>query len=355
MADAVASKATVRKDVRVRLPPAPLVAAVHAGSSERYGIHMHAAVLHEYGGTPRYEAFDDPVAGDGEAVVEVAAAALNPVDIRLASGTFGSPPPLPSVVGLEGVGRLQDGSGRRVYFDAAVAPYGSAAERALVRLDRVHDLPDGIDDALAAGLGVAGWAGWLSLSWRAQLQPGETVLVLGATGIVGQIAVQAARLLGAGRVVAAGRDAELLERTRTLGADATVDLSAYDDVDGLADAFRAAADGDLHVVVDPLWGLPGTAALAALAPGGRHIQLGESAGAEASVSSAVLRTKKLALLGYSNFAAPAEAKREAYAQMIEHAVAGRLQLELERIPLSEIADAWARLAAGPRRKLVLVP
>lgn len=318
---------------------------------------MHAAVLHEYGATPSYGQFDDPVAGQGEAVVEVAVASLNPVDVRIASGAFATgAPPLPSVTGLEGVGRLADGSGRRVYFDAPVAPYGAFAERTLVRLDDVLDLPDRVDDALAAALGVAGLAGWLPLTWRARLQPGETVLVLGATGVVGQVAVQAARLLGAGRVIAAGRDPELLERVRGLGADATVDLRAHgDDPAALAAAFSTAAEGEIQVVIDPLWGVPAVAAMTALVPGGRIVQLGQSAGAEASVPSAVVRNKQLDVLGYTNFKVPDDVKREAYAALVEHAAAGRIELELERVPLSEIGDAWTRIQTGARRKLVIVP
>ncbi|HMJ02694.1 MAG TPA: zinc-binding alcohol dehydrogenase family protein [Conexibacter sp.] len=315
---------------------------------------MLAAVLHAYGATPRYEAFEDPSLTEaGQVVVEVAVASLNPVDVRKASGTFATgAPPLPSVVGMEGVGRVAGGDGVRVYFDAPVAPFGAMAERTLVAAEDLHELPDGIDDGLAASLGVAGLAGWLPLAWRARLQPGETVLVLGATGIVGQVAVQAARLLGAGRVVAAGRDTELLERAKALGADATVDLRAHED---LAAAFRAAAGGELHVVLDPLWRAPAVAALEALAPGGRLVQLGQSAGVEATVSSAVLRGKQLDLLGYSNFNVPAEVRREAYATLVEHAAAGRIALELERVPLRDVADAWARVQSGARRKLVLVP
>ncbi len=316
---------------------------------------MHAAVLHRYGATPRCEAFEEPTAGDGEVVVEVAVASLNPVDVRRASGTFATgAPPLPSVVGMEGVGLVADG-GARVYFDAPVAPFGAMAERTLVRAEDLHELPEGIDDALAASLGVAGLAGWLPLAWRARLQPGETVLVLGATGIVGQVAVQAAKLLGAGRVVAAGRDPELLERAAALGADATVELRAHDDDDALADAFRAAAAGDLNVVLDPLWGAPAVAALEALAPRGRLVQLGQSAGAEATVSSAVVRGRQLDVLGYSNFNVPGAVKREAYATLVGHAAAGRIAIELERVPLRDVADAWARVQAGARRKLVLVP
>jgi NADPH:quinone reductase-like Zn-dependent oxidoreductase len=312
---------------------------------------VRAAVLHEYG-APRYGEFDEPVAGEGQVVVEVAAAGVNPVDLAKAAGTFyAGKPPLPSVAGSEGVGHVA-GEGRRVYFDMPIVPHGSMAERALVVAEGLVDVPDGLDDGVAVALGIAGLAAWLPLVWRAHMQPGETVLVLGATGVVGQIAVQAAKLLGAGRVVAAGRDADGLLHAAELGADATVSLAEEDD---LTAAFRAAAEGDVDVVVDPLWGAPAVAALGALGVGGRLVQIGQSAGAEASVPSAFVRGRLADIRGHTNFLVPAEVRHEAYRRMAEHAAAGELVVDVERIPLRDVADAWERQRAGAHRKLVLVP
>jgi NADPH:quinone reductase-like Zn-dependent oxidoreductase len=316
---------------------------------------MHAAVLHEYRATPVYEEFEEPVAGDGQVVVEVALAGVNPVDVRKASGTFASgPPPLPSVVGTEGVGRIA-GDGRRVYFDASLPPFGSFAERTLVHEQVPIELPDALDDGIAVALGVAGLAAWLPLAWRAQLRPGETVLVLGATGIVGQFAVQAARLLGAGRIVAAGRDPAMLERARQLGADATVDLGAVEPGNALTQAFREAAGGDVDVVHDPLWGAPAAAAVGALGFGGRLVQLGQSAGAEAMLASAPIRGRHIEIRGYTNFVVPADVRRDGYRTLVEHALAGRIAVELERMPLAQMADAWERVQRSAHRKLVLAP
>jgi NADPH:quinone reductase-like Zn-dependent oxidoreductase len=316
---------------------------------------MHAAVLHAHGGKPIYEAFEEPVAGDGQVVVEVSVAGVNPVDVRKASGTFVSgPPPLPSVVGSEGVGRIV-GDGRRVYFGSSVAPFGAFAERTLVDDGDPIELPDEIDDGVAVALGVAGLAGWLPLAWRAGLQAGETVLVLGATGIVGQLAVQAARLLGAGRIVAAGRDPGMLERALQLGAHTTVELGARVEGAELTEAFRAAAGGDVDVVHDPLWGAPAAAAVEALSAHGRLVQLGQSAGADATLSSASIRGRHLNVLGYLNFLVPADVRRDAYRTLVEHAVAGRIQVEVERLPLAQVADAWERVQRSAHRKLVLVP
>lgn len=316
---------------------------------------MRAAVLHELGAAPVYERFEEPVAGEGRVVVEVSVAGVNPVDVRKASGAYISgPPPLPSVAGTEGVGRIA-GDGRRVYFGAPVAPFGAFAERVLVGGDDPIELPDGIDDGRAAALGIAGLAGWLPLAWRARLQPGETVLVLGATGVVGQVAVQAARLLGAGRVVAAGRDPAMLDRARRLGADASVDLTAIEPGDALTRAFREAAGGDVDVVHDPLWGAPAAAAVEALGVGGRLVQLGQSAGAQATLASASIRGRQLELLGYLNFLVPRDVRRAAYLTLVEHAAAGRIAVEVERMALSQVADAWERVQRSAHRKLVLAP
>src|SRR3954447_7591405 len=196
---------------------------------------MRAAILRWYGAPPDVGDFDEPQATDGQEVVEIVAGGLNPVDIRMASGTFyGGTPPLPSIAGREGVGRTPDG--KLVYFDAPVPPYGSFAERAPIVRDSEIPLPADIDPALAVSFGIAGLAAWLALDWRAQLREGERVLVLGASGVVGQIAVQGARLLGAGRVVAAARSADGRERAQALGADAALDLAA--EHDDLVEALR---------------------------------------------------------------------------------------------------------------------
>jgi len=312
---------------------------------------MRAAILTAYGQPPQPGDFENPAPGNGQVEVEVLAAGLNPVDIAMASGTFyGGAPPLPSVVGREGVGRLPDG--RRAYFDGPVAPFGSMAERALIDPESAIPLPDGLDEGVATGLGIAGLAAWLSLEWRARVQEGETVLVLGASGVVGQVGVQAARLLGAARVVAAARSREGLERARELGADATVRLDQEED---LAEALRSACAGGADVVVDPLWGEPAAAAVEAMRPGGRLVQIGQSAGERSSILSSAVRGSMLSILGHTNFAAPLEVKRAAYTRMAEHAAARELRLEVERVGLEDVGEAWARQQAGPQRKLVVVP
>jgi NADPH2:quinone reductase len=311
---------------------------------------VRAAIVREYGQAPDLGEWDEPSGGEGQAVVDVLAAGLNPVDLRIASGRYiTGPPPLPYVAGREGVGRMGEAD---VYFDGPIHPFGSFAERTLIDPASAVPIPDGLDPALAVCFGIAGLAAWLALEWRAQLQPGETVLVLGASGVVGQIAVQGARLLGAGRVVAATRSEEGLRRASRRGADATVRLGAGDD---LAAAFREATAGGADVVVDPLWGEPAAAAIEAINPRGRLVQLGQSAGAQATVSSATLRGRSASILGHTNMMAPQEVKQAAYRRMVEHAAAGELVVEVERVALRDAPQAWRRQAESPGEKLVIVP
>lgn len=239
---------------------------------------MRAAVLHEYG-VPRVEQFQAPIAGPDLVVLDVRAAGVNPVDISISAGRFyGGKPSLPLVTGREGVGTLD---GERVYFDAPVSPFGSMAERTLVDASSTYPVPDGVEDGVAIALGISGLAAWLALSWRAQLKEGEHVLVLGASGVLGQIAVQAAKLLGAARVVAAARSQEALERSLELGADATVRLDPGED---LPAAMSDAAEGRIDVVVDPLFGAPFAAAVDAASFAARLVHLGTAAGTEATLS-----------------------------------------------------------------------
>lgn len=312
---------------------------------------MKAAILREYGVPEFGDWQDEPVAGPGQAIVQVGAAGLNPVDLAISGGRFyGGQPPLPSIPGSEGVGTLDDG--RRVYFDGPLSPYGSMAERSLIEAGSGFDVPDGVDDGVAVALGIAGLAAWLALEWRAKVAPGEHVLVLGATGVVGQIAVQGARLLGAGRVVGAGRNAEALERVRALGADATVVTGEHDDVPA---ALREAAEERIDVVVDPVWGAPLVDAVQAASFGARIVQLGAAAGAETTLPSAPVRGKMLVLMGHTNFRTPTEVKAGAYASMARAAAAGELTVDVERVALEKVADGFRRQGEGPHHKLVLVP
>jgi NADPH:quinone reductase-like Zn-dependent oxidoreductase len=311
---------------------------------------MEAAVLKDYGSAPELGEFEEPSA-NGQAVVDVAVAGVNPVDRTIASGRFpGREPPLPSVPGLEGVGTVE---GRRVYFDSPLAPFGSMGERTLVEREELIEVPDGVPDGLAVSFGISGLAAWLALTWRAQLREGESVLVLGASGVLGQIAVQGARLLGAGKVVAAARDGSSLDRARhELGADAVVELGGEGD---LTEHLKEAAGGGFDVVVDPLWGEPAVAALGALNLEGRLVQIGNSAGESVELPTRGFRNQLGQIIGHTNFKASRERKREAFAAMCEHALAGELKVAVEGVPLHEVGAAWNRKSSHSKLVLEISP
>ena len=314
---------------------------------------MRAAVVERYGEPPVVRQVDEPKS-DGANLVEVTAAPLNPVDLSIATGKFyAGSPPTPYVPGGEGVGRpLQSGKpGPRVYFRAAL-PNGSLAERAVISQGQTVAIPDSVPDGVAAALGTPGIAAYLGLTRRAELKAGETVLVLGASGVLGTIAVQVARLLRASRIIAAARNEQGLARSRELGADATVDLTQ---TDGLTERIREASGGQLNVVIDPVWGAPGVAALEAMSPFGRFVQLGQSAGPEAVLKSAVVRGRYLSILGYGSFLVPWADQATAYRTLLDYATTGKLKVEVEVLPLEAAPEAWNRQAASPHRKLVLSP
>jgi len=312
---------------------------------------MRAAVIDELGGAPAVREVDEP----GGATVRVLAAPVNPIDLATSRGVLATGhPELPYVPGCEAVGTTDDGRTVWVFSGGmGTARNGGMAERAAIGEAFVVDVPEGADPAVAAALGIAGLAGWLPFAWRAPLRGGENVLVLGATGTAGLVAVQTAKLLGAARVVAAGRSPDGLERATSLGADATVRL---DEVDDLAGAFRDAFDGDgPSYVFDPLWGEPAAAAVQSAARGATIVNLGQSAGATSELASGPLRFKSLNLLGHTNFAIGGEELAEHYGRLVGHVLAGDITLDVERVPLENVADAWRRQAQGAGTKLVLVP
>ncbi len=312
---------------------------------------MKAAVLHKLGSPPAYDEFPAPTGGGGNSMLRVAAAGVHHFVLLRASGRFyGEVPPVPHVVGTDGVGFTEDGE--RVFFDEPVGPYGAWAEQTLVSTDRLMPVAPGIDDLAAAALGNTGLVAWTALTWRARLQPGETVLVLGATGALGRIAHQAARALGAGAVVAADLPGPALERLAAEPGLTAVPLQ--DDPDDFA---RTVIDraGPVDVIIDPLWGLPALSAIKAARHGARLIQMGQVAAPSLDVPAADLRARAMDLRSYALFHCPFEDRRAAYLELTRSVAAGKVQVDVEAVPLREVKAAWERQAAGARRKLVLVP
>ena len=311
---------------------------------------MRAAVISELGQPPELADRADP---SGEAIYQISAVALNPIDINVGAGRyFGGHPELPFIPGCEGVGRAPDGTRVYLFSDGlGLSRDGLLAERAAAPADLGIPLPDTVSDEIAAACGIAGMAGWMPVAWRAPVREDDRVLVLGATGTVGLVAVQSAKLLGAKHVVAAGRNSERLERAAELGADATVNL----DQDDLITAFRDAAGGDGPTyIVDTLWGPPAVAGIQAAARGWRLVQIGQSAGAEASVPSAAIRGKMGELYGYTDFAVSREVYREHYLRLVGHAAASEITFDIDSYPLERVAEAWERQAAGAAAKIVVM-
>ncbi len=326
---------------------------------------MNAAVLRTLGSAPRFESFAEPDVRPGEALVTVRAASVKQLDRLIAKGAhYSSPTPdrLPMVCGTDGIGLLDDGT--RVYFATLRAPFGALAERSVASWH--VPLPAAVDDATAAALINPALGAWLPLAWRGRMTAGENVLVLGATGVTGRLAVTIARILGAGRVVAAGRNRTILESLKSLGADAVVDTDQP--VEQLTEAFVAAAGPKgFDVIVDYLWGKPAEALIGALTGhdlsvaatgagrGVRFVSVGEMAGAGITLPSAVLRSSHLSILGSGtgNFPPPAEMKATV-ARILDEAAAGSLGIDTETLPLSEVEQAWDNPAMAERR-MVLVP
>jgi NADPH:quinone reductase-like Zn-dependent oxidoreductase len=319
---------------------------------------MDAAVLHTLVKPPRYEQFPEPIPGEGEVIVHVRAASLKSIDKQLANGShYASPRELPIVCGSDGVGLLDDGT--RVFFGGARRPYGAMSQRTVVPRAFCFPVPEGVDQETAAALPNPGVSAWLSLAFRARLAPGENVLILGATGVTGKLAVKIAKLLGAGRVVAAGRNQQVLGTLHELGADATIRLDQP--AQELSDAFaRESGNAGFQVVIDYVWGHPTEAFLAAITrkqfavvtSETRLVQVGESAGPTISLPAAVLRSTALTILGTAGIP-PHDVLVNALQQVMALAASGELHVDTEPIPLADVEAAWQRDPHG--RRLVMIP
>ena len=321
---------------------------------------MKAAVLHALGSIPRFEDFPDPQPGQDEVLVHVTAASLKNIDKALASGShYGSDGQLPTVCGVDGVGVLENGT--RVFCGGARRPYGMMATLSVVPRTWCVPVPEGVDDCVAAALPNPALSSWLPLTWRAQLKRGETVLVLGATGVAGKLAVQIAKHLGAGRVVAAGRNERILQTLASLGADATIALSQSDE--DLALAFsREALRGHFDIVLDYVWGHPTEVLLAALtghdvraeSRGVRLIEIGEMAGPTICLSAAALRSSGIEISGTGGGSVPHSVIFDAFPKVWALAASGQLHIDTERVPLADVEAAWQRNDL-PGRRLVIIP
>jgi NADPH:quinone reductase-like Zn-dependent oxidoreductase len=314
---------------------------------------VKAVVLDGWGKAPVVRDAQEPPSTPGRALMRLRAAALNPVDVAIASGKFYGPTPEPPfVLGAEAVGEVvrsdRFASGTRVWClttTGGFVEYLDAPEESLV------PVPDGISDEQAAAIGIAGLAGWMSVLERGELDAGETVVVLGASGVVGQVAIQAARARGAGRIIAAARTKEGLERALALGAHWFVPLDEGDVARELRDASAPGAD----LIIDMVWGTPVLAALEAARSRCRLIQVGNAAGATSTITGGTLRGRRLDIRGFSVFAEHQADLARSYGELAAEVAAGSVTLRVESLPLVEAPIAWARQISGTAgRKLVLV-
>ena len=321
---------------------------------------MKAAVLHTLGEPPRFEDFPEPQPGQDEVLVRIKAASLKNIDKLMASGShYDSHRQLPVVCGIDGVGVLDDG--RRVYCGGSRPPYGMMAEQTVVSKAFCLPAPDGLDDSTAAALPNPALSSWLPLVWRARLKPGETALILGATGVSGKLAIQIAKHLGAGRVVAAGRNAQVLETLPSLGADATISLDQSEQ-DLTAAFVREARQTKFDIILDYLWGRPTEILLAAVtghdmmaeSSGIRLIEIGEMAGPRISLSAAALRSSGMEIYGSGGGSIPHTAIFEAFPKVWALAAGGQLRIDTETVPLADVESIWQSKDL-PGCRLVFIP
>jgi NADPH:quinone reductase-like Zn-dependent oxidoreductase len=315
---------------------------------------MKAAVVESFGTGPKYKEFAEPVAEAGEKLVRVTAAGLHPIVKGLAAGThYGSTGELPFIAGVDGVGKLEDGT--RVFFGTMRKPYGTFAEIAPAPDWIMQKLPEGLADEAAAALGNPGMSSWAALKWRAGFKAGESVLILGATGVAGGLAVQIAKRQGARRVVACGRNAKALEALKGLGADEVISLEQPQDA-LMAAMRKEIAEQGVDVVLDYVWGAPAQSVFDAMLMKGlehksarvRYIQIGESAGKTVQLAASVLRSSGVEILGSGFGSVPLEDILKAVGEFFAEATNKPFQMKTEVVALRDVEAAWNRKEEGVR-------
>ena len=313
---------------------------------------MKAAVITKSGRVPLFADFNDPVPQADEELIVVTASALSHVTKSRASGSHHtSPGSLPAVVGIDGVGRTRDG--RRVYFVLPEEPFGGMAEKVAVRIDQCIPLPDDVDDITAAAIAIPGMSSWAALKERAHLVAGENVLINGATGTSGRLAVQIAKHLGAKRVIATGRNLEALEQLMGIGADVTVPLTRSPKE--LETAFEEQFAGEgVDVILDYLWGQSAETLIMAAAKAGkeavpiRFVQIGALSGGNITLPSAALRSSALVLMGSGIGSIPLKGLVGAISGVLQAVAPGKLKIETKVVPLADVEDTWNKDSGASR-------
>ena len=310
---------------------------------------MKAAIVTAAGSAPVFGEHPAPVAQKGLDLITVSAAALsNLTKSRAAGSHYSSENNYPLIPGIDGVGTAADG--RRVYFAMPEAPFGAMAEQTLVDPRHTVALPGNLDPVAAAALANPGMSCWAALVDRARLQPGETVLINGATGAAGTVAVQVARHLGAKKIIVTGRNPEELEALRSLGADVVIPFDLRPEnpegVDRFEQALTAEFAHRLDVVIDYLWGTSARTVILAAARSAedtrpiRFIQVGEASREPLDLPASALRSSPLELRGSGLKSVPLPRLLEGIGHVFDLAAEGKLVLPTRAVPLSAVAATW---------------
>jgi NADPH:quinone reductase-like Zn-dependent oxidoreductase len=319
---------------------------------------MKAAIVTGAGKTPVYGEFEAPVAKAGEEIISVRASALSHLSKARASGShYSSDGVFPAIAGVDGVGVTRDG--KRVYFVLPDAPYGALAELCPVSPRRCLELPDSVDDITAAAIANPGMSAWTALVERAHLAAGETVLVNGATGTAGRIAVQLAKYLGAGKVIATGRNAEELEEAKKLGADIVIPfkLGAMhpSGVEEYENALERVLERGINVVIDYLWGESARTVIVAIAKSVedatpvRFVHVGGASGEEnIELPGAALRSSAIMLMGSGAKSVPMSVLLQAIKNVFAAIQPAGLKIATKVVPLAEVEEVWKTATGKPR-------
>ena len=315
---------------------------------------MKAAVVVEAGQPPVYGDFKDPVPAPGKSIIRVSASSISHVTKSRASGVhYSSHGELPFVPGIDGTGITEDG--QRVYFLSPETPYGGMAQLCLVDDQHRAALPDGLDEQLAAAIAIPGMSSWAALVERANLRAGETVLINGATGTSGRLAIQIAKHLGVKKVIATGRRPS--DDLRALGADVIVPL--VEDRDDLEETFKSVFHGGVDIVLDYLWGRSAETLITAAAKAGpegvpiRYVEIGSMSGRDINLPSAALRSSALQLMGSGMASVPFPRLLEAIKGVLRAAPSAGFRAAIKPMPLMDVSRAWPAAESGSR--IVLVP
>lgn len=336
---------------------------------------MRAAVVDACGAEPIIRTVPMPVRSPGQCLIRIEAAALERVDLLIASGGYvEGVPRLPYIPGTEAIGTVVEGDriapGTRVRVelqlpgygvDGCFAEYVVAAEEpsagGMGATSQVVPLDSSLPPGIIAAVAPAGLSAKLLLNRVTALRgalDNATILVLGATGAVGEVIVQECAMRNAGRVIAVGRNRVRLEALLDLGADAVVELGAGRTEDW-ARRFREAAQQPIDVVLDALWGEPAAAALDATGPGGLFVNFGSSAGRRSPMAGAPLRSEYVTIVGYAGSRTSPEDRRRGVDQTLRDVAEGRMKITYEEVPLADLPAAWARQAQSAGTKLVITP